>query len=83
MFSPSYRTQPVFKPLAVYFLFQGVLLLLGFLLDEIWKGNAVSAIIQYIGTIVIAGYILICLFLSKKSTKRIKKKEKQNESKGV
>ncbi|MDP4119843.1 MAG: hypothetical protein Q8876_02150 [Bacillota bacterium] len=79
MFMPFFKSHVLLKPIAVFFLFQGIWILVSYFINQIWKGNEVASTIGNIGTIVIVGYILVCLFINKQKITLRKKKSHVHE----
>lgn len=62
LFTPSFRGLTFYRPLSFYFLFQGVWCVMNFIISTIWDKSNVMIWINYIGTILFAGYLLFSLY---------------------
>lgn len=80
LFTPMFRTVPLFRPVAVFFVFEAMWILCNYLVTQIWPTNTAMQWIHYTGIIVFGGYLLLCLFYSrpKKQKKEKVKKSKRN-----
>lgn len=80
IFTPYFRKMAVLRPLAFYLFFEGVWLLLSYVILQIDPTNGFIANINYIGTIIIVGYYVFFLIMTNmKSRKKRKKAEKERK----
>lgn len=75
LFTPVFRHALLFRPVALFFIFEGIWIMGNYLAKELWLGNDAMQWVHYVGIIVFAGYLLICLLFS------IPKKDKKAKSK--
>lgn len=82
LFTPMFRNAPLFRPVALFFIFMGVWVLANYLVTQVWPGTAAMQWILYTGIIVFGGYLLMCLFFSrpKKEKKQKSKRSKRSTS---
>ncbi|MGN0551679.1 MAG: hypothetical protein ACI4I4_07570 [Acutalibacteraceae bacterium] len=87
LFTPLFRNLPLFRPIALFFVFEGVWILANYLVTQIWPGNDAMQYIHYTGIIVFGGYLLLCLFYSRpkknREEKAQKKKKRAKRSRGA
>lgn len=84
LFTPMFRSAPLFRPVAVFFAFEGVWILFNYLVTQLWPRNAAMQWIHYTGIIVFGGYLLLCLFYSRpKKEKPGKDKKKAKKKKRI
>ena len=70
MYSPKMRSFRYYRPVALFFLFEGIWMLADYAFEQIFLGNVFMLMIHYIGIILIILYfILSILFLSNKNKK--------------
>ncbi len=70
MYSPKMRSFRYYRPVALFFLFEGIWMLADYAFEQIFPGNVFMLMIHYIGIILIILYfILSILFLSNKNKK--------------
>lgn len=79
LFTPLFRGVPLFRPVALFFIFEGVWMLANYLVTQLWPGTDAMQWIHYTGIIVFGGYLLICLFYSR--PKKCKEEKKQGRKK--
>lgn len=68
---------PLFRPVALFFIFEGVWMAANYLVTQLWPGTDAMQWIHYTGIIVFGGYLLICLFYSRP------KKSREERSQGT
>lgn len=83
LFTPLFRSAPLFRPVAVFFVFEGVWILCNYLVTQIWPGSTAMQWIHYTGIIVFGGYLLLCLFYSRPKKSKPPKKEKKKKRKRI
>lgn len=83
LFTPLFRSAPLFRPVAVFFVFEGVWILCNYLVTQIWPGSIAMQWIHYTGIIVFGGYLLLCLFYSRPKKSKPPKKEKKKKRKRI
>lgn len=76
LFTPMFRSAPLFRPVALFFAFEGVWVLFNYLITQIWPGNTSMQWIHYTGVIVFSGYLLLCLLYSRPKKPKKEKKGK-------
>ena len=77
LFAPLFRGVPLFRPVALFFIFEGVWMAANYLVTQLWPGTDAMQWIHYTGIIVFGGYLLICLFYSRP------KKSREERSQGT
>lgn len=77
LFAPLFRGVPLFRPVALFFIFEGVWMAANYLVTQLWPGTDAMQLIHYTGIIVFGGYLLICLFYSRP------KKSREERSQGT
>lgn len=71
LFMPKFMNNPVCRPIAGYFFFEGVWTLVNYIILQINPSSAVPQYIHYIGTLIFGGYILAyLLFAGKKAPEK-------------
>ncbi len=75
LFAPMFRHALLFRPVALFFLFEGVWIMFDYLISQLWPGVEAMQWVHYAGVIIFGGYLIICLIYSKP------KKEKHKASK--
>lgn len=85
LFTPTFRHLPLFRPVALFFIFEGVWIMVDYLFTQMFPGTEATQWIHYAGVIVFGGYLAICLFFSKpkKAKKEKRGKRKKQHSKRV
>ena len=88
LFTPLFRGVPLFRPVALFFIFEGAWVLANFLVTQILPGTDAMQWIHYTGIIVFGGYLLLCLFYSRprkgkdeKRQEKAKKRKTRRETK--
>ena len=78
MYTPKMRTFRFYRPVALIFLFEGVWLLVDYIVRQISPDSTFTMVIHYIGLIVFGAYfILRILFESNEKIKGKLKKKKE------
>lgn len=77
LFTPLFRSVAVFRPVALFFIFEGLWILGNYLVTQIWPGLNVMQWVHYIGIVVFGGYLLLCLFYSRPKKEGAEKQIKQ------
>ncbi len=79
LFAPLFRTVALFRPVALFFIFEGLWILANYLVIHIWPGTSMMQWVHYIGIIIFGGYLLLCLFYSRpKKPKKEKDRKRQS-----
>ncbi len=73
MYSPRMRSFRHYRPVALFFLFEGLWVIFDYLFAQLIPGNTFMMVIHYIGLIVLIGYFIISILLSGGSKKSDKK----------
>ncbi|MBQ3928765.1 MAG: hypothetical protein II711_01565 [Clostridia bacterium] len=67
LYTPRLRNFQHYRPIALFFLFEGVWVLIDYLMKQISPDNVFMELIHYIGLIILGLYFMVSvLFLSKK-----------------
>ena len=71
LFTPSFRQIGMLRPITLFFAFEGIWIIVDYIVTKVAPGTDATQWIHYVGIIVFGGYLLICLFYSrpKKSKK--------------
>ncbi len=87
LFTPTFRHLPLFRPVALFFIFEGIWIMADYLFTQLFPGTEAMQWTHYAGVIVFGGYLAICLFFSKpkktKNEKRSKSKKQRNKRVGL
>lgn len=62
LFTPSFRGFSFYRPLSFYFLYNGLWCILNFVISTVWVNSDIMIWVNYIGTIMFAGYLLFALY---------------------
>ena len=81
LFTPLFPSVAVFRPGALFFIFEGLWILANYIVIQIWPGTGMMQWIHYIGIIVFGGYLLLCLFFSRPKKQKSEKKAKKQRNK--
>ncbi len=79
LFTPLFKKLPLYTPIALFFLFEGVWTLVNYLVLQLSPNDSAMQYIHYAGIIVFGGYLILCLFYSrpKANSKNETKTEKK------
>ncbi|MEF2918955.1 MAG: hypothetical protein U0O22_00615 [Acutalibacteraceae bacterium] len=90
LFTPTFRHLPLFRPVALFFIFEGVWIMADYLFTQLFPGTEAMQWVHYAGVLVFGGYLAICLFFSKpkkpkneKNSKRSKRKKQRSNRVGL
>ncbi|MBQ8133092.1 MAG: hypothetical protein IJ192_01570 [Clostridia bacterium] len=74
MYSPRLRSFRYYRPVALFFLFEGIWIIVDYAVSQLVPGNTVMQLVHYIGIIVLVLYFVISILLNSgnKKTKREK-----------
>ncbi len=83
MYTPKMRVFGFYRPVALFFLFEGVWLLLDYIVRQINPDSTFTMVVHYIGLVVLAGYFALRIFFESSSKadkvkKKIKPKKKSD-----
>ena len=81
IFTPYFRKIALMRPLAYYLFFEGAWQLLSYIILQLDPTNGFIANINYIGTIIIVGYYIILLVMTRLKSGKLKKSKKKKERK--
>ncbi len=62
LFTPALRKHPFYRVFSIYFIFEGLWMVLNWAYYEIFLDEGFMILIQYIGTIAIVGYLAYRLY---------------------
>lgn len=79
MYTPKMRVFGFYRPVALFFLFEGVWLLLDYIVTQINPDSTFTMVIHYIGLVVLAGYFALKILFE--SNDKLKGKIKTNKKK--
>ena len=87
LFAPSFRQIGMLRPIALFFLFEGIWIFVDYIVTKTAPGSDATQWIHYIGIIVFGGYMLVCLFYSRpkkaRKEKTSAKKKRKPQSKHI
>ncbi len=72
MFSPRMRSFAFYRPVALFFLFEGIWILTDYAFDQMIPDNVFMDIIHYCGLIAIALYFILSIMLNPDRSKKRK-----------
>lgn len=82
LFTPMFRHLVLFRPVALFFIFEGVWIMCEYIITQIWPGTEAMQWVHYAGVIVFGGYLALCLFFSRpKKEKRSRRNKGKNNKK--
>lgn len=82
LFTPMFRHLVLFRPVALFFIFEGVWIMCDYIITQIWPGIEAMQWVHYAGVIVFGGYLALCLFFSRpKKEKRNRRNKGKNNQK--
>lgn len=77
LFTPAFRHALLFRPVALFFLFEGVWIMFDYIVSQLWPGIEAMQWVHYAGVIIFGGYLMLCLIYSKpKKEKKSRKRKK-------
>lgn len=80
IFTPYFRKLPVLRPLAVFLIFEGAWQLAAYLILQLDPTNGFILMLNNAGTILIIGFYIFFLFMTRmKSKRKYKKAEKERK----
>lgn len=79
LFTPMFRHLLLFRPVALFFIFEGLWIMGDFLVSQLWPGTEAMQWVHYAGIIVFGGYLVICLFFSRPKKEKASKKKKKRK----
>ncbi len=75
MYTPKMRAFGFYRPVALFFLFEGVWMLLDYIVRQISPDSAFTMVVHYIGLIVLGAYFVLKIFFQSKESVKPKKKK--------
>lgn len=79
MFSSYYRKMSLLRPMGVYLIFEGAMVMLNYVLTDIYPTTAIPHYIQCIGTLLIVLYYIFILVMTKSKSRRKQKRSSQRQ----
>lgn len=79
LFTPMFRTLVLFRPVALFFVFEGIWIMCDYIISQIWPNSEAMQWVHYSGIIIFGGYLLLCLILSRPRKHKKKKSSKNNK----
>ena len=70
MYSPKMRSFRYYRPVALFFLFEGIWILADYAFEQLFPGNVFMLIIHYVGIIAVILYLILSILFSSKKTKK-------------
>lgn len=84
LFTPMFRHLILFRPVALFFIFEGIWIMCDYIITQMWPGTEAMQWVHYAGVIVFGGYLILCLLFSRpKKEKKKKNGKNKNKSKRV
>lgn len=80
MFTPGFRGVPLFRPVGMFFFFEGAWVLANYIVVSIQPTTDIMAWIHYIGILILSGYLLICLLVSRPQKEQEKERGKDRNN---
>jgi len=80
LFTPMFRHALLFRPVALFFMFEGVWIMGDYLVNQLWPGNDAMLWVHFVGVIVFGGYLLLCLLYSRPKKEKNKKNNKKTKA---
>lgn len=74
MYSPKMRSFHYYRPVALFFLFEGIWILADYAFEQLFPGNVFMLIIHYVGVIAGILYLMLSILFSSKKTGKSSKK---------
>lgn len=65
MFTPYYRKMALLRPLAIYLVFEGVMVMFIYFMSELHPTNTIADVMNRIGTLAIVLYYIFILIMTK------------------
>lgn len=81
LFTPAFRKLLILRPVALFFIFEGIWIMLDYIIMQIWPGIEAMQWVHYAGIIIFGGYLLICLFFSRPGKHKNRRKSQKQEVK--
>ena len=72
MYSPRMRSFHYYRPVALFFLFEGIWVVADYAFRQIFPDNVFMGIIHYIGIIIFVIYFILSILFSAERKKRVK-----------
>ena len=73
MYSPKMRSFRYYRPVALFFLFEGIWILADYAFEQFFPGNVFMLVIHYIGVILIILYFVLSMLLFSRKNKKSNK----------
>ena len=84
LFTPMFRHLILFRPVALFFIFESIWIMCDYIITQMWPGTEAMQWVHYAGVIVFGGYLILCLLFSRpKKEKKKKNGKNKNKSKRV
>lgn len=77
LFTPAFRGLLILRPVALFFIFEGIWIMVDYIITQIWPGIEAMQWVHYAGIIIFGGYLLICLFFSRPGKYKNRKKSRR------
>lgn len=78
LFTPMFRYALLFRPVALFFIFEGIWIMCDYLVTQLWPGTEAMLWVHYVGVIIFGGYLLLCLLYSRPKKEKNKSNTKKN-----
>lgn len=70
IFTPYYRKMTLLRPLAIFLIFKGIMIMLTYALSDLYPTSTVANTINTTGTLIIVAYYIFILLMTKSKSKR-------------
>lgn len=70
MFTPYYRKMALLRPMALYLIFEGIMIMLTYIISDLYPTSTTVDIINRVGTLIIVVYYIFILVMTKIKSKR-------------
>ncbi len=70
IFTPYYRKMTLLRPLAILLIFKGVMIMLTYILSDLYPSSTIGDTINTAGTLIIVIYYIFILLMTKSKSKR-------------
>ena len=81
MYTPKMRVFRFYRPVALIFLFEGIWLLVDYIVRQINPDSSFTMVIHYVGLIVLGAYFILKMIFGANEKINVKLKEKINNKK--
>ena len=80
LFTPMFRHFMILRPVALFFIFEGVWIFVDYLIARIYPGTEAIQWIHYAGIIIFGGYLILCLIYNRPRREDVSGKRKNRRT---